>query len=329
MSTPLPGPLAVCPRSLSSHDGFRQRVADAGIDARWNNGGQRLRGDALHAFLDGAAAAVVGLEEPGGPPESVRVIAKYGVGLDSLDLDALEAAGVRVGWTPGVNRHAVAELAIALILACFRGLGAAQGPMRSGALADGRWRPPAGRQLRGSTVGVIGCGHAGREVVRLAEALGARVLVCDVRNRRDALPRTVKQVSFDEILAASGVLSLHVPLDPSTRGLLNAPALARLPRGAVVINTARGGLVDEDALLASLDAGHIAGAGLDVAVDEPVAPGPLLDHPGVVLTPHVGGSTRTSIDAMADAAWANLQQPQSVADLRARLAAGRIEPWTG
>ncbi len=174
MSTPLPGPLAVCPRSLSSHDGFRQRVADAGIDARWNNGGQRERGDALHAFLDGAAAAVVGLEEPGGPPESVRVIAKYGVGLDSLDLDALEAAGVRVGWTPGVNRHAVAELAIALILACFRGLGAAQGPMRSGALADGRWRPPAGRQLRGRTLVDVqrGCSCArSRSRIRSASAL--------------------------------------------------------------------------------------------------------------------------------------------------------------
>jgi len=299
VSTPLPGPLAVCPRSLSSHDGFRQRVADAGIDARWNNGGQRLRGDALHAFLDGAAAAVVGLEEPGGPPESVRVIAKYGVGLDSLDLDALEAAGVRVGWTPGVNRHAVAELAIALILACFRGLGAAQGPMRSGALADGRWRPPAGRQLRGSTVGVIGCGHAGREVVRLAEALGARVLVCDVRNRRDALPRTVKQVSFDEILAASGVLSLHVPLDPSTRGLLNAPALARLPRGAVVINTARGQVVRESALAAALRSGKVAGAGLDVHENEPQVHPEFFELENVVLLPHLGSATLETRAKMA------------------------------
>jgi len=327
VSIPVPGPLAVCPRSLSAHDGFARRVADAGIEVRWNRSGRRLAGADLAGFLDGAASVVVGLEEIGVPAPSLQVVAKYGVGLDTLDLDALDTAGVRVGWTPGVNRHSVAELALALILACFRGLGGAREPMTSGALADGRWRPPAGRRLRGSTVGVIGCGHVGLEVVRSAVALGARVLVCDVRDRRPLLPHGADQVPLADLLADADATTLHVPLDPTTLRLLDASALASMKRGAVVINTARGGLVDEAALLAALDSGHLAGAGLDVVEDEPIRPGPLLAHPRVVLTPHVGGGTTASVDAMAEAAWRNLADAQRVGDLRRRLAEGRIEPW--
>jgi D-3-phosphoglycerate dehydrogenase len=325
MTSSVRGPLAVCPRSLSEHPPFRRHVAKAGIDVRWNESGQRLRGDALLEFLDGAVSAVVGVEELSTPPASVRILAKYGVGLDALDLEALEAAGVQVGWTPGVNRHAVAELTLGLLISVFRGFRAARPALQTGALADGRWRPSAGREVRGSTIGVVGCGHVGLEVVRTMTALGARVVVHDLRDRSDVLPEGVAQLSLPALLGASDAVTLHVPLDASTAGLLGAEAIASMRPGAVLINTARGGLVDEAALLEALDAGRLRGAGLDTVAEEPIRPGRLLDHPHVVLTPHVGGSTVASIRAMAEAAWQNLLHPEPVARLRERLAEGRIE----
>lgn len=323
-----PGVLAVCPRSLGDHEGFAAAVADAGWTVRWNRTGRRLIGSDLHDFLDGADAAVVGLERPDvARLPRLKTVAKYGVGLDSLDLDALEAAGVAVGWTPGLNRHAVAELTIGLMLAAFRGIRAARPHLESGVLGSGAWRPPLGRELRGARVAVVGCGHAGLEVVRRLLAFGADVRVHDLRDRRAYLPAGASQVgSLTEVLDGADVVTLHVPLDGTTRDLLDACAIARLGPGAVVVNAARGGLVDEAALLAALDSGVLSAAALDVVVDEPIVPGPLLSHPAVVLTPHVGGTTRASVDRMAAAAFSNLTAAEPVSALRARLAAGEIVP---
>lgn len=324
------GTVAVCPRTLCDHGPFRKSVAERFPRIRWNESGQRLAGDDLARFLDGAARAVVGVEMLDARVisrvPSLRVVAKFGVGLDNLDLDALDAAGVEVGWTPGVNRRAVAELALAGTLALLRGLPEGDRQIRAGALAAGNWRAGVGRELCEQHVGVIGCGHVGLEVTRLMRALGARVSVHDVRDRREWLvPLGVEQVDLAALCGSADIVTLHASLDERSRGLLGRDELERLRSGAIVVNTARGELIDEGALLSALESGRVGGAFLDVLSVEPATPGPLVSHPKVLVSAHVGSRTEHAVAAMADAALSNLTCPISVAALRERLRAGLIE----
>lgn len=325
------GRLAVCPRTLCSHEPFRAALASGTQDVRWNDSGRRLAGEELVSFLHEAEQAVVGIERLDARSiarlPSLRVVAKFGVGLDNLDLDALEAAGVRVGWTPGVNRRAVAELVLAGALSLMRGLPEGERQIRVGALAAGTWRAELGRQLADQHVGIIGCGHVGLEVARLMRALGARVSAHDILDRSEWLePLGVPQVSLDELCGTADIVTLHTPLDESTRGLIGRQRLEQLQPGTIVVNTARGELIDEVALLEALDAGRIGGAVLDVLREEPAAPGPLVRHPRVLVSAHIGGSTEQSVRAMAGAALRNLSEAVPVPALRARLRAARIEP---
>ena len=230
---------------------------------------------------------------PIGPREldlfpDLRLVANYGVGYDNVDIAACRERGIAVTNTPGVLDAAVAELTLGLILACRRNLVASDRFVR-----DGQWdsiwsRPPRlGRDLIGSTLGLVGKGRIGSEVARRAEAFGMRV----VHHRRsDGLP-------LDELLRTADVVSLHVPLTPETQGLLSRERLALLRDGTTLINTARGAIVDEDALVDELVSGRIS-AGLDVFADEPCVPERLLELPNVVLTPHIASATVETRAAM-------------------------------
>lgn len=221
----------------------------------------------------------------------LRVVARHGVGVDDVDIAEAQRRGIVVTRAPGSNTQAVAEHAMALLLALAKDL-----PLLSEEVAGGAWRKAETkvRDVAGLRLGLVGCGAIGQAVARLAAAFGMSVAAYD-----PALPdgAGIEAVaSLHALLARSDVLSLHLPLLPSTRGLIGAAELAALPRGAVVLNTARGGLIDEAALLAALDAGHLAGAGLDVFEEEP-PPGdhPLRRHPRVICTPHVAGVTDGSL----------------------------------
>ena len=218
----------------------------------------------------------------------MRVVARHGVGVDDVDLAAAAARGIVVTRAPGSNTPAVAEHTLAMVLALAKQLR----PMGA-ALAAGQWRegaPPV-RDIAGLRLGLVGFGAVGQAVARLADAFGMAVAHSDA-----AQPGAL---GLPELLPRSDVLSLHCPWTPATHHLIGAAALAALPRGAFVVNTARGGLVDEDALLAALDSGHIAGAALDVFEGEPPAAGHRLrDHPAVIATPHVAGTTPRSLLAM-------------------------------
>ena len=216
----------------------------------------------------------------------LRVIARHGVGVDDVDLQAAAARGIVVTRAPGSNTAGVAEHTMAMILALakqLRPIGAH--------LAAGHWRegtPPV-RDIAGMRLSLVGFGSIGQAVAKLAEAFGMDVAHCR-RPEGGALPA---------LLPRSDVLSLHCPLTPQTRNLIDAAALAALPPGAFVINTARGGLIDEAALAAALDSGHIAGAALDVFDGEPPdASHPLRNHPLAIVTPHVAGTTPRSMIAM-------------------------------
>ncbi|ALM84076.1 hydroxyacid dehydrogenase [Bordetella sp. N] len=233
----------------------------------------------------------------------LKVIGRHGVGMDSIDLPAARRLGIVALAATGSNSQAVAELALGLILACARGISRLDARMH-----QGHWDKQSymGLELSGATLGVVGCGSIGARVVRFAQAIGMRVLVSDPYLQADQLPAGTTKVELDELLKASDVVSLHCPLDDSTRNLLDTARLELLRKGAIVINTARAGIIDEDAVRAKLHAGDLF-LGLDCFVDEPVNAGsPWVDTPNAILTPHIGGTTNGGLRGMAVGAARNI-----------------------
>lgn len=233
----------------------------------------------------------------------LRIVARHGAGVDSVDVDTARELGIRVTTTPGANAPAVAEHTIALLMAARRGIAAAA---RGASRAD-----LVGRELAGSTLGLIGYGRIAQHVARIATGgFGMRILAHDPF----ADPETVREsgaepVSLEELSRRSDAVSVHVPLTTETRGLVSGAFIDRMPAHGIVVNTSRGGIVDEEALLTAVDAGSLGGAGLDVTSVEPLPEGhPLRSHPRVVVTPHIGGQTEESMRRVALMAEASLRE---------------------
>jgi len=259
------------------------------------------RRDELKARLAEASALIVrnrtqvNAELLGAAPR-LAVVGRLGVGLDNIDLATCESRGIRVIPATGANAQAVAEYVIGSALLLLRGAFFA-----TTEVANGAWPRVAlsqGRELAGKTLGVVGFGQIGRLTARLARGLSMRVIGFDAAiDPGDPLWRKegVESRSLDALLAEADVLTLHVPLVPATRKLIDAARLGAMKRDAILINSARGGVVDETALAAALRAGQLGGAALDVFADEPLPPGtPLADCPNLILTPHVAGLTQES-----------------------------------
>lgn len=299
--------VAVASRSFSRHATLRAELQAKYPHVTFADSPTLLAGDDLVALLRGHDRAIVGLERVDDRileqlPE-LRVISKYGVGLDGIDVDALARRGIRLGWTGGVNRRSVAELALAFAIALLHRV-----PECDVALRRGHWQKLVGRQLTGKTVGVIGCGFVGQELVRLLAPFDCRILANDIRDYPEFYAaHDVTPIELDVLLRSSDVVTLHVPLDASTRGLIGGRRLAVMPRGSFLINTARGGLVDEAALADALERGHLAGAACDVFQMEPEANPRLLALPTFLGTPHIGGSAQEAQLAMGRAAIEGLE----------------------
>jgi len=257
----------------------------------------------LAALLPGADALIirsgtrVSSAALGGAPR-LRVIARAGVGVDNIDVDAATRRGVLVLNTPESSTIAAAEHTMAMLLALVRRI-----PQAHAALSAGRWirEPYTGTELAGKTLGIIGLGKIGSEVARRAVAFDMRVLAHDPYVTEERARRLgVELGAWEEVLRRSDVLTLHVPLAENTQALIGSNELAAMKPGALLVNCARGGLVDEQALLGALEEGHVGGAALDVfAVEPPPAGSPLLAHPRVVATPHLGASTREAQRSIA------------------------------
>lgn len=233
----------------------------------------------------------------------LAVIGRHGVGMDAIDQEAARHLGVKALPAVGSNSQAVAELALGLILACARRISWLDMRMH-----EGHWDKQSyiGLELCGATLGVVGCGSIGGRVVRFAQAIGMRVIVCDPLLGAAGLPAETTRVELDELLSCSDVVSLHCPLDDSTRGMLDARRLALMRKGAILVNTARAGMFDEQALQERLRAQELF-LGLDCFVVEPLAEdSPWLGMPNVILTPHVGGTTNGGLRGMAVGAARNI-----------------------
>lgn len=222
----------------------------------------------------------------------IKVISKHGVGVDNIDIQAAAERGIPVLVATGANAVSVAEHAIALLLATVKRVL----PLDAG-LRAGRWEKPgfSGREIAGSTLGLMGMGAIAQATGRIAKGLGLTLAGFDPYAPDSIFDElgVTRYASFEDMLAQTNILSLHCPLTDQTRGILNSDAFARMPANGYVINTARGGLIDEPALVAAIRSGHLAAAGLDTfAVEPPAADHPFFALPEIVLTPHIGGVTR-------------------------------------
>jgi len=229
---------------------------------------------------------------------SLRVIARTGVGVDAIDMEAATAAGVVVATTPGANEEAVADHALAMILALQRRLAE-----NDAAIREGRWDRAGDLtpgDLYGATIGLVGSGVIGNAVIRRLRGFGSTICVYDPFLTQ--APEGTELVDLPELLERSDAITVHAPLTDGTRGLLGANEFAAMKPGSFIVNVSRGGIVDEDALAVSIRAGHLGGAGLDTFVREPVGDSPLRELPTVIMSPHIAGLSHRSIAAMTEQA---------------------------
>jgi phosphoglycerate dehydrogenase-like enzyme len=297
----------VTPTSFGKTDPALRRELEAEVgEVVYNNSGKPLKAAELEKLVPGFDGYIAGLDEITGAvlraADRLKVIARYGVGVDQVDLTAARELGIVVTNTPGANSNAVAELAVGLILALARGI-----PQASQETKAGGWPRPASFSLEGRTVGLYGLGAVGKQVVRRLVGFDCALLAYDVApDKSFAAAHAVTFCSPEELVGKADFLSLHCPVLPETRGMVNEAFLNKMKPGAFLVNTARGELVDEASLLAALQSGRLRGAALDVYSHEP--PGvdhPLLKLPQVIATPHIASHSDGATNAMGRMALAD------------------------
>lgn len=295
-------PIAVTSKSFSRHPVLRAELLERYSNVLFNDEGLSLKGEQLINFARGRRKLITALELVDenflvALPE-LQVISKYGVGTDMLDKEAMIRHGIRLGWKGGVNRRSVTELVIAFAISLLRHV-----PIAYQQVREGIWKNRKGKQLTGTIFGIIGCGNIGKDLIPILRAFDCRVMAYDILDFPDFYTKyQVEAVGLDELLKDSDIVTLHVPLDNSTYNMLSADKLALMKPDSYLINTARGGIVDEAALKDMLMNGRLAGAGFDVFSTEPPQDMELIRLPNFLATPHIGGSSEEAILAMGRAA---------------------------
>jgi phosphoglycerate dehydrogenase-like enzyme len=299
--------ILVTPRSLTKDgDPALELLREAGYEVVTSTPGRQPDEAELLRVVPGCVGWLAGVEPITasvlGTARGLRAISRNGTGVDNIDVAAAERLGIRVLRAEGANARGVAELAIGLILSMLRSI-----PWSDSRLKAGAWERRRGFEIGGRTIGVVGCGRIGRLVAEMALGLGGRVLGHDAYPLSGYAPGPAfRYADLDTVLAAADILTLHCPPPPGGRPLLDAAAFGRIKRGAVLVNTARAGLVEEGAVLAALEDGRLAGFATDVFPEEPPAPSSLLSHPRVIATPHIGGFTDESVAQATRVAVDNL-----------------------
>ncbi|MDR1128998.1 MAG: phosphoglycerate dehydrogenase [Treponema sp.] len=268
--------------------------------------GRPLTEDELLPLLGGCDGYIAGLDFVtkkviDACPE-LRVISRYGAGVDRVDLAAARARGILVCNTPGANAQAVADLALALMLAVARKI-----PMLDRKTREGQWVRSSGTELFGKTLGILGLGAVGKAVAQRARGFSMRILAYDpFINKQYAEEQGIIPSDFDVLIEEADIITLHLPLDQNTMGIININTMTRMKQGVILINTARGGLIDEEAANTLLRSGHLGGLGLDAYAEEPPGKSPLFELDNVVLTPHTASHTSEATANMAAMSVQNL-----------------------
>jgi len=302
--------VAVASRSFSKNVVLREKLKSKYKNVVFNESGRSLSGSDLVNFLKGHDMAITALEKIDSEllsklPE-LKVIGKYGVGLDMIDLFAMNQFGVKLGWTGGVNKRSVSELVIASAIHLLH-----KAIYANQTVKDGQWSQITGKQLSNCVFGIVGCGHIGKDLVNLLRPFGCDILVHDIKNYQDFYETNkITSVGIERLMTESDIISLHLPLDESTENIINGNRLKMMKQGSILINLARGGLVDEVTLAKLLREDKLAGAALDVFRQEPPGRNELIYLDNVFVTPHIGGSTEEAILAMGFAAIEGLSNPK-------------------
>ena len=294
--------IAVTSVSFSKSAILRERLLSVFPNSIFNETGQRLSDGKLIEFINNADAAIVGIETIDDSllkhTPSLKIISKYGVGLDNIDQKSLKNRDITQGWTGGVNQRSVSELTLGFMLGLCRNLFTAGFKLKNSV-----WDKDGGHQLSGKTVGIIGCGHIGSDVVRLLSPFSCNILVNDIVSKEDfCLEQGISEVSLNEVVKKSDIISLHVPLTELTRQMVNESFFQRMRSTAFLVNTCRGEVINQGSLKNALSKKVIAGAALDVFIEEPPTDVEFLSLPNLMVTPHIGGNSREAIEAMGRSA---------------------------
>ncbi|SNB47004.1 phosphoglycerate dehydrogenase [Geobacter sp. DSM 9736] len=300
--------IAATSPSFSKHNALRKELLDQFPQALLNVTGNRLEGEDLCEFIGDADGVIVGLESIDDRVLSMlprlKMISKYGVGLDNIDCDACIKRGIQIGWTGGVNRLSVAEMTLGFMLALCRNIFASSFQLKSGT-----WNKQGGQQLSGKTVGIIGAGYIGKEVIRLLSPFNCRVLVNDIVNQDEFYREAgVVEASKEQIFRNADIVTIHTPLTSATRAMVNLDTLRMMKQSSFLINTARGPIVCPEDLKRALHEGLIAGAAIDVYDEEPPSDEELLALPNLICTPHIGGNAEEAVLAMGMSAIYHLRE---------------------
>jgi phosphoglycerate dehydrogenase-like enzyme len=294
--------IAVTSISFGKSFVLRKELKQAFPNSFFNEKNRRFNETELIDFLKDADAAIVGIEPITdfvlSKTSNLKIIAKYGVGLDSIDQVAMKCRNISLGWTGGVNRRSVSELTL-----CFM-IGLCRNVFSSGySLKQSKWKKEGGWQLSGKTVGIIGCGNIGSDVIQLLTPMHCTVLVCDILDKSEFCSKhNATKTNLENLIARSDLISMHVPHTSLTDKMVNNKFLDEMKPTAFLVNTCRGNVVDQDALKNALIKDNIAGAALDVFAEEPPTDEELLSLPNLMVTPHIGGNAKEAIESMGRSA---------------------------
>lgn len=284
--------------SFSSNILLQNEIYKYFPNARLNLGGKRFQKQELIEYIKDADGIIVGLEpiddEVLSQCNNLKIVAKYGVGLNNIDINACKKRDIKIGWTGGVNKLSVAEMTLGYMLMLMRNLF-----VTSNKLKNGIWDKSGGFHLSGKKIGIIGVGHIGKEVVRLLKAFHCEIYVNDIINQETYYKENnLLEVTKEEIFKNCDIVSIHTPYDDSTQNMVNIEVLKMMKESSYIINSARGGIINENDLKFALKNNFISGAAIDAYVEEPPTDRELLQLPNLICTPHIGGNAKEAVEAM-------------------------------
>ena len=284
--------------SFSKNKKIQDEIYKHFPEAVLNIEGKKFNQDELIEFIGNADALIVGLdlinEDVLRKCSNLKIISKYGVGLNNIDIEECKKRNIVIGWTGGVNKLSVAEMALGFMLMFARNLF-----MATNELKNGVWNKSAGFQLTGKTIGIIGLGHTGKELVRLLKPFDCKILANDVIDQVNYYKENeITETSKDEIFKTCDFVTINTPHNADTDNMVDMKVLKSMKNSAYIINIARGGIINETDLKKALKNNIIAGAALDAYVKEPPSDQDLLELPNLICTPHIGGNAKEAVEAM-------------------------------
>ena len=287
---------------------LRSELLNAFPNSFFNPLGKKLTTEEVVKYFKSVNALILSMEKVNidllTKLPNLRIISKFGVGIDNIDTDLCEKKGIVVSFTPGINKTSVAEMTIGFMITLSRNMYQSSIELKSGI-----WnKSNGGHELSGKNIGIIGCNHIGQEVIRMLKPFNCHISIYDIDDKSEFCKQNnVNQVDFDFLISNSDIISLHIPLNEKTRNLINANVIRKIKKNAILINTSRGGIINEHDLYETLKDGHLCSAAIDAYEIEPAINNKLVELPNVFCTPHIGGNSKESILKLGRKAIENIK----------------------